>query len=476
MHVHLIGVAGMGMGALAGALVRAGHDVSGSDRAFHPPMGPALRAWGVTLHEGYAAAHLSPRPDLVVVGNVCRRDNPEARAAIDGGFEVVHMPEAMGRLLAPDATRIIAAGTHGKSTTSTLLAYLLERTGHRPGFFIGALPMDFDVAARPAREGGAFVIEGDEYDTAFFEKTPKLWHYGARFAQLTSAELDHIDIYPNEAAYLDAFRGFVSRMPEDGLLVAFAGDANVREVARAARCRVVYYALDSDDTGELSPAWVGAPARAQGGLVPIDLFGGGSHLGRVLSPLSGAHNARNALGAIALLAESGLVPLASLVKALPGFGGLRRRQELLGVADGVRVYEDFAHHPTAVRATLSGLRDRHRGARILAAYEPRSATACRKLHEGAYPAAFASADEVFLAPIGRPDLPEDERLDAEIVAAAIRDRGRGAAAYESIDALEDALVAAARPNDVVVLMSNGAFGGIYARVLARWGQRSAEKR
>ncbi|MDQ3033298.1 MAG: Mur ligase family protein [Myxococcota bacterium] len=472
MHVHLIGVAGTGMGALAGLLQSAGHRVTGSDTAFYPPMGEALARWGIETRRGWDAANVADAPDLVVVGNVCRRDNPEARAAIDGGLRTTSMPGVIEELFLADRPGWVVAGTHGKTTATTLLAFLLHRLGRDPGMLVGGIPKDFaesfrlgDVASR-----APFVIEGDEYDSAFFEKTPKMWRYQPHAAILTSIEHDHVDIYPDPASYRAAFEGFVARIPEDGTLVAYAADPEVRAVvASSAKCRVVWYALAHDDVGpELSPTWIAAPIAAQGGMQPFDLFVGGTSCGPVLSPLAGEHNVKNALATIALIAETsaGTISVQEILTALRRFSGVRRRQDLLGEARGVRVYDDFAHHPTAVRETLAAIRARHPEGALIAAFEPRSATACRSMHQQAYEDAFHAADLAILAPLGRANVPDAERLDLDAIATAIRAHGDDALAPATLDDVLSAIVDRARPGDTVLLMSNGDFGGLHDRVLA----------
>ncbi|MEM9073255.1 MAG: Mur ligase family protein [Myxococcota bacterium] len=463
MHVHLIGVAGTGMGALAGLLKEQGHRVSGSDTAFHPPMGPALERWGVETMPGWNASNLEPAPDLVVVGNVCRSNNPEARAAIDGGLRTLSLPGALEEMFLPKRPGFVVAGTHGKTTTSSLLALLLRESGKNPGMFVGGIPRNFDVSFRLGGEDAPFVLEGDEYDSAFFEKRPKFWRYNPWAVILTSIEHDHIDIYPDEASYLAAFEGLVERIPEEGILVAWAGDPRVREVAKKARCRVRFYGLEGDDCGDVSPIWSAALGKPGLQITPLDLYGGGTYLGRVNSPLSGAHNARNVLAAIALAAEGAGAEVSDLMNAVGVFAGVRRRQELLAVAGGVHIYEDFAHHPTAVRETLRGLKARHPEGRLFAAFEPRSATASRNLHQAEYPDAFRAADVAILAPVGRA-IEAEERLDIDAIAQVIRDNGRAAKACATMDAVVEALQDA-KPGDAVVLMSNGHFGAIYDRVI-----------
>lgn len=472
MHVHLIGVAGTGMGALAGLLREAGHRVTGSDVAFHPPMGDALVAWGVETRTGYRAEHLEPTPDLVVIGNVCRADNPEARAAIERGIRHLSMPGALEALFLADRRSLVVAGTHGKTTTTSLLAHVLHQTGRDPGLFVGGIPKNFGQSFRLGGQDAPFVLEGDEYDSAFFEKTPKFWRYRAKNAILTSVEHDHIDIYPDAEAYRAAFRGFLERLPTDGTLVAWAGSSEVRALAAEAPCRVVFYGIDGDDCGEVAPVWWAAPAPTGTEGMGFDLFVGGSYGGRLASPLSGAHNLRNTLAVMALAAEAEGVAVKDIVPALASFAGVKRRQELLGIAAGVRVYDDFAHHPTAVRETLRGLRDRHPEGKLLAAFEPRSATACRRVHQAEYPDAFAAADVAWLAPVGRPEIDASEKLDVTALAETIRSEGRRAEAPTDLEALLDGLVGEAVSGDTIVLMSNGPFGGLHDRLLARLANRA----
>ncbi len=479
MHVHIVAVAGTAMGSLAGLLVELGHEVSGSDVAFDPPMGPALAEWGVRCLTGFDPRHLEPAPDLVVIGNVCRRDNVEARAAIDGGLEYTHVAGALGRFALEGTSPLVVAGTHGKTTTSSIAAWLLEATGYEPGFLIGGIPKNFERSFRTAREPRRrlealtgpkrqkpFVLEGDEYDTAFFEKTPKFIHYGAEVAILTSIEHDHIDIYPEFEQYLDAFRRFIAGMPEHGLLVANAADPLVVElVSETAKAEVAWYALEGEDTHGMAPHWLAAPATSNERATSFDLFAGGVACGRLSMPLPGRHNVANATAALGALAQGYGARLADLGPALARFAGVKRRQDLLGEPRGIFVYDDFAHHPTAVRETLLALRMRHPEARLFAVFEPRSATACRNLHQDEYARSFDSADEILIAPLGRSGLSAEERLDVDRLVDELRARGRTAENAPSVDAIIESLVERAREGDAIALLSNGAFGGIHARLL-----------
>ncbi len=493
MHVHFIAVAGTGMGSVAGLFRAAGHRVTGSDVSFHPPMGPALERWGIETMVGFDARHLAPRPDLVVVGNVCRKDNPEARAAIDGGMTVRSMCHALAEQILDGTSPLVVAGTHGKTTTTALAAWLLSAAGKEPGFLVGGLPKNFPTsfqlpagfgAKRLPLAGGrksdtlrspAFVIEGDEYDTAFFEKTPKFWHYRPEVAILTSIEHDHVDIYPDEAAYLAAFHGFVERLPPHGLLVAYCGDARVVEVVnQAARVPVAWYAVEGDDYHGQPPHWLIAPAVSDSTGQSFDLYVGGTLATRSAMQLSGRHNLANAAAAIAAVCQGYGVSVTTALSVLTRFEGVARRQELRGEPRGIRVYDDFAHHPTALRETLRGLRARHPEGRLFAVYEPRSATACRALHQQAYIEAFEAATDVVLAPLGR-SVAVGEALDLERLVRELKLRGGRAATPPSNDAILALIVDEARPGDTVVLLSNGAFGGIVERVVTALGDAPPTK-
>ncbi len=491
MRVFITAVAGTGMGSLAGLLVELGHDVAGSDTAFLPPMGPALAEWGVRLFQGFDGAHLEGMahhgqlPELVVVGNVCRKDNPEAVRALELCIERVHIGDALKRFALTGTSPLVVAGTHGKTTTSSLCAHLLTRTGFEPGYLIGGIPC---ASGRGFRSAGKrtlaktgthagmrrtpFVLEGDEYDSAFWEKTAKFLHYGAEVAIVTSVEHDHIDIYPTFESYADAFRKLIAGLPAQGLLVAFAGDATVVDLAKDAPCEVVYYALENDDCGKVAPHYYALVAERTEQGTTFDLFVGGVLAGRYLCPLPGDYNLRNALAALAVCAHGYGAPLRALMEPLARFEGVKRRQELLGTPGGVFVFDDFAHHPTAVRETLQGMRCSRPKGKLLAVFEPRSATACSTLHQEAYTSAFDAASHVLLAPVGR-SLPKTERLD---VTRLVREMNAGRAGTDptnppfaehlsTVEALAHRACSLATPGDSIVVLSNGSFGGIHAKLL-----------
>jgi UDP-N-acetylmuramate: L-alanyl-gamma-D-glutamyl-meso-diaminopimelate ligase len=468
------------MGALATLFREAGHEVSGADMAFDPPIGPALEAAGVVCMRGYEASHVrDAKPDLVVVGNAIRRGNAEADEAERLGIERTSMSLALRTHFLTGRRPFVVCGTHGKTTTSSMAAWLLEKAGTEPGYFIGGIPKNFGKGAKIGQAkrklGGSasafagkspFVVEGDEYDAVYWHKEPKFLDYvGAStddVVVLTSIEHDHIDIYPDEARYVAEFDRLVAKIPEGGLLVIDAHDPRVREVAAKAKCRVVTTALDGDDTGGEPPVWLAAPVPIDdAGVQAFDVFVGGSSAGRFAMKSPGHHNVRNALMVIAACAEGFGVGFAELRAGLGSFEGVKRRQDLVAEVSGVRVYDDFAHHPTAVLETLRALRAKHPAGKLFAVFEPRSATACRSLHQADYPGAFAVADEVIFAPLGRTNVPEAERLD---VGKLVSDIGLRASNAESVDAIVTALAGRATHGDTIALLSNGAFGGIHQKL------------
>ncbi len=482
MRVHVVAVAGTGMGSLAHLIRQLGHEVSGSDVRFDPPIGPALDDWGVRCQVGFDPAHLEPPPDLVVVGNVCRKDNPEAVAAFERGLRVTHLPGALAELALGGTSPLVVAGTHGKTTTTALTATLLDRTGFAPGYLVGGLPLDLPSSARPARETEGrhplrktpFVVEGDEYDTAYFEKSPKFLHYQAEVAVLTSLEHDHVDIYPTWKSYRSAFERFVTGLPTSGLLIAHAGCKDVVAVAARTSAVLRHYALSDEPLNGVVPDWVAVPLGMDASGSRFELLERGISRGEFRTPLLGRHNLRNTVAALAAAAEGFGAELGELREALLTFRGVARRQQLLGTPDGVHVIDDFAHHPTAVKETLWALRSRYPDTRLFAVFEPRSATACRRVHQAAYAQAFDAADVVWLAPVARQQLPPDERLDVQRLAQDLRDRGHTADAADHLDTLLGWIVEAARPGDCIALLSNGAFGGIHEALLARLAGRKKE--
>jgi len=460
MRIHLIGICGTGMGALAGLLLDAGHEVSGSDVRFDPPIGDVLRESGARLMTGFDPAHLTPDIDLVVVGNMCRSTNPEAIRAAELGLRRASMPATLEELFLGRTTNLVVAGTHGKTTTTSLVAHLLVALGRDPSLLVGGVPVDFPSGHRLGH-GAEFVLEGDEYDSAFFEKTPKMWRYRPSSAIVTSLEHDHIDIYPTADIYAAAFRRFVELVPAAGVLVLHAAAPGVDALRVHTVARVVRYSLA--DAGAAAD-WSASPRP--GG---FELTVRGRAAGRFDLLMPGHHNVLNATAALALCHESLGLSLDELRAPLSSFRGVRRRQELLGTPGGVALYDDFAHHPTEVQATLEALATAHPEGRRFALFEPRSATACRRIHQEAYTQAFDAATDIVLAPVGRPELSDDERLDVPRLVADLVARGRNATGPLSVDEIVAHVTARARPGDAVAVLSNGAFGGIHGLLRAALG-------
>jgi len=464
VRFHLIAICGTGMGSLAGLLKAAGHDVRGSDENVYPPMSTQLAEQGIHVYQGFHPQNLEWGPDRIVVGNVCRRDHVEVLAAKERGLELTSFPAVLADAFLKDHHSLVVAGTHGKTTTAALAAFVLHDAGRDPSFLIGGVPLDFGRGWRLGA-GEAFVVEGDEYDTAFFDKGSKFLHYRPRTVILTSVEFDHADIFPDLAAVKAAFAAFVALIPQDGLLVVAHGSPEALAVARGARCRVVTYGLDptsdADYTAEVVP---GAP----GGRQLFEVRRRGEALCLFETCLSGRHNLENVLGVIAAMQGVGL-DAAEISRGVRRFAGVKRRQEVRGIAQGVTVIDDFAHHPTAVRLTLQGLRTRYGRARLVAVFEPRSATSRRQIFQRQWAESFVDADEVLLAPLHAPEkVPAAERLDVDQLVRDLRARGCVAHMMPTVAEMVEHLAGLA-PGDVVVVMSSGGFGGLHEKLLTRLG-------
>jgi UDP-N-acetylmuramate: L-alanyl-gamma-D-glutamyl-meso-diaminopimelate ligase len=460
-HVHLIGVAGMGMGSLACMLADQGFRVTGSDVDAYPPMSEQLRAAGIEVQKGFAAEHaLRERPDLVVIGNAIRRENPEAQAVLGAGIPYASLSDAVHHFFIRGKHAVVVAGTHGKTTTTCLVAWILTHAGLDPSVLVGGVAENLGGSFRLG-EGEHFVIEGDEYDTAFFDKTPKFLHYDARSLLFTSCEFDHADIYDSLEQIQDAFRQLMRAVPEEGRIVAATDELSVQAVLREARAPVEGYGFLED------ALWRTSDVAFDRDATRLTIWRGDQRLARVYVPLFGRHNVENVLGAFALCHGLG-VPAEAIAAALEEFRGVRRRQELRGEAAGMLVFDDFAHHPTAVRETLAAFRARYPEHQLWAVFEPRTNTSRRRFFESAYAEALGEADRVVLAGVYRAEqIPEAERLRPESVVEAVRERGPEAWAIAEVDEIIEHVVRNRSGRDVAVIMSNGAFGGIWERLLAR---------
>ena len=448
-HLHILGICGTFMGGIAAIAKAAGYRVTGCDANVYPPMSEQLAALGIELVQGFGAEQLALKPDVWVIGNVVTRGNPLMEAILDRGDRYVSGPQWLADEVLLPKHVLAVAGTHGKTTASTMLAWILERGGRKPGFLIGGVPNDFPVSAR-LTDSKYFVIEADEYDTAFFDKRSKFVHYRARTAVLNNLEFDHADIFEDLASIERQFHHFVRTVPQSGLLVTNGQDPALARVLKAGAWSPVEY-FDSPQ------GWQAGEADAAGS---FEVSWQGRVLGRVKWDQLGAHNRLNALAALAAARHAGVEP-AQGIAALSTFTGVRRRMQVRGEASGVTVYDDFAHHPTAIRTTLEGLRRRVGRGRILAVLEPRSNTMKRGVLKDALPESLADADRTFVYTNGL-------GWDAAAVFARMGERAR---CMDDLGGLVEAISAEARAGDHVLVMSNGGFGGIHEKLLDRLSAR-----
>jgi UDP-N-acetylmuramate: L-alanyl-gamma-D-glutamyl-meso-diaminopimelate ligase len=468
MRVYLLGIAGTGMGSFAGLLRKAGHEVSGSDENVYPPMSDKLAEWKIRTFTPYSAANLNRADiDLAVVGNVLRADNVEAKAVRHLGIPQMSFPEALEELFLQTRHPVVVVGTHGKTTTTALCAQVLMHAGRDPSLLVGGVPLNFNEGFRLGA-GEHFVLEGDEYDTAYFDKGPKFLHYRPRTAIFTGAEFDHADIYRDTPHYESAFEKFFALLPQDGYVAACSAFPNWKRLASFAKCKVESYCVRDDAEANWHARWVSlGPAGAS---FEVD-YKGKPEI-RVTLPAAGRHNVENALGVYAACRALGLKP-DEISAGFRSFRGVKRRQELRGEIGGVAVIDDFAHHPTAVRETIAAVLAQYPGRRMVAVFEPRSHTAMRKIHQDEYAHAFRGADEAIISqPTAIAKVPEAERIDAKKMAEDIAGAGTRARWMESPDAIVAALAKEARSGDVILAMSNGAFGGLHDKLLKALGART----
>ena len=457
-RIHLIGVCGTAMATLAALLKSRGYDVRGSDQNVYPPMSDFLVEQQITTLQGYTPEHITDDLDLVVVGNAISRGNAELEEVLNRKIRYCSLPEAVRDHFLWGARSIVISGTHGKTTTTSLTGWLLTHGGADPSVLIGGIADNFGGSYRVGG-GRDFVIEGDEYDSAFFDKTAKFLKYLPDIAVVNNIEYDHADIYPDLESIRVAFRRLVNLIPRRGLLLVGADDREASALVASAKCRVESFGLSENAD------WQAHGLRIDGSSTQFSLRRKGEPAGTFEVPLLGAFNVRNALAALAVGSAVGL-NLDTMAAGLRAFKGVRRRMQLRGTARGVSVYDDFAHHPTAIGETLAGVRSAYPGRRIWAIFEPRSATSCRKVFQEDFARAFAAADRVVLPAVFRSGLPDDQRLDAERLVADLKASGKDARYIPHVDEIVKAVARDAREGDLIVVMSNGGFDDIHRKLLS----------
>lgn len=459
-HIHLMGICGTAMASLAGLLKDRGFKITGSDLNPYPPMSTQLESLGINIMKGYKAENLNPRPDFVIVGNVISANNEEAVELVKLGVPYTSLPKAMGEFIIQDRESVVISGTHGKTTTTSMMSWVAEVQGVKPGFLIGGIPKNFSQSFKNP-EGNYFIIEGDEYDTAFFDKVPKFVHYRPKHVILTSVEFDHADIYKDLQAVKDSFAKLMHLIPENGTLLACAEDANVMELRQLAKCKNSFtygFHKDADFMAKIL-------FQDQNGL-GFEVHHKGEILGPYAMQITGDYNVLNATAVVAMSKCLGFSE-NKIQRAMESFEGVKRRQEILGEPNGILVIEDFAHHPTAVRETVKGIQKKYPGRKVFSVFEPRSATSRRKVFQKDYVEAFKGSHEVMLAQaFDQTKIDTENRFSSEELVADLKASGVTAETFPSADTIVSALKTRAHRGDVVLIMSNGGFDGIYQKLMA----------
>ena len=465
MHIHLSGIGGSAMTPLAGMFAESGYRVTGSDAGVYPPASTLLEKLGIRWANGFSEANLEPPPDLVVIGNALSRGNLEVEYILDKKIPYCSLPQALEEFFIPGHDSLVVTGTHGKTTTTSMLAWILHVAGRRPNFLIGGVAENF---GRSFGLGGGseLVLEGDEYDSAFFDKGPKFLHYHPDEVIITSLEFDHADIYADLAAIELQFRRLVNLVPRRGRIVAWEGSETVLGVVEKALCPEETYGFGA------GADWLAGDLEITQGETQFRVSHRGAEVARLRMSLAGSHNVLNALAAVAIASGRG-VDRAALEEAFAAFRGVRRRLEIKGEAAGVVVVDDFAHHPTAIRVTIDAARRRWPGRRLWGVFEPRSNTMRRRVFEKELAASLATADAAVLGAVNRAALlTDDERLSPARVMQMIRAAGPSVEGFESADEVADYLAQQTRPGDVVLVMSNGTFDGLCGKLMARLEERA----
>jgi UDP-N-acetylmuramate: L-alanyl-gamma-D-glutamyl-meso-diaminopimelate ligase len=462
--VHFVGICGTAMASVAAAMKARGFTVTGSDQNIYPPMSTFLEERRIAVAAGYSETNLAARPDLVVIGNAISRGNPEAELALELKMRYCSLPELLKEFFIRGKRALVVAGTHGKTTTTSLLAWVFEHAGLNPSFLIGGIPLNFSEGAR-FTESPWFILEGDEYDTAFFDKRSKFIHYLPEVAILNNLEFDHADIFENLAAIETSFRRFIQIVPRNGLLLANGDDPALTPLLGVGHCPVRRFGLGEANAHRGTDLQLKAESssfRLDGAVFDI--------------PLTGELNVRNALGVAACARHCGLSD-AQIQAGFSSFRGIRRRMEVAGSAGGVTVVDDFGHHPTAIRETIRALRLKFPGRRIWAVFEPRTNTTRRNVFQSELAGALSLADAAVVAQVARLELlPPDQRLNPERLIAEIRAAGRSAAYLPSVETIIEHISTECRHDDVVCIFSNGGFGGIHGKLLKRCSESAAARR
>ena len=455
--IHMIAACGTGMGALACMLKDLGYEITGSDHQVYPPMSDFLEGKGVRLFSGFSPSHLDPPPDLVIIGNAVTRQNVEARYVMENKLPYCSMPQALNHFVAGDKKIILVTGTHGKTTTSAIVAHLLQEAGLDPTFMIGGILKNFNSNYRLGK-GEYIVIEGDEYDTAFFDKGPKFLHYTPHITIMNGIEFDHADIFRDLDHIKEAFKSLVDIIPAGATILANGADSNLSDVLKGARCSIEYF-------GQGAYHWSLRHAKTNDRKTSICIKGEKSEKFEVLSPLMGRHNAMNTLAAVAALINL-KIPFTSFISGMERFEGIKRRQEIRGIRQGITVMDDFAHHPTAVKETLAAVKPFYAPGAVIAVFEPRTNSSMRDIFQNDYAAAFDDADMICIRKPSRLDkVPENERLSTQQLVSDIQARGNNAFYFEDAESILLFLKARAKQGDLVLIMSNGGFDNIHQRLL-----------
>lgn len=461
MHIHLIAVCGTGMGALALLLKEEGHYVTGSDANIYPPMSTQLENAGVILKDGYKPENLTPAPEMVIVGNAVSKTNPEVQKLLEMKIPYQSFPQAVANYYIKNKHSVVVAGTHGKTTTTAVLSHILDTAGLNPGFLVGGIPLNFNVNSKNG-DGNFFVIEGDEYDTAFFDKGPKFLHYKAKSLLLTSIEFDHGDIYRDLSHVEDSFTKLLTIMNKNGFASLCTDYPSVTRLSGNLSCSFDTYGQN----GEKCPGknyWSAGSIEFTPEVTRIEILCNGKAFLKAETKLFGRHNILNIIGAVSIAVNLGISKEA-IAKALATFKGVRRRQEIIAVEKGITFIEDFAHHPTAVKETILAVKEKYKANKVWAVFEPRSNTSRRNIFQKAYADAFTEADAAVISEIYNKELiDESERLNPEMIVNELKRKGKEAFFLKSADEIVLTISGKLKKNDVVLIMSNGGFDGIYKK-------------